>query len=97
MLAQIGACWAAALAVPDRLASSPIGHSSAEAAPRAPIGVTMLATMVAVRSVVVLEGVSARFPDFRLVPGTNLEFAPNITFRSPLSLPVEWGPESLRS
>ena len=41
---------------------------------------------------VVLEEVSARFPDLRLVPGIKLEFAPNITFRGPLSLPVEWGP-----
>ena len=40
---------------------------------------------------VVLEEVSARFPDLRLVPGIKLEFAPNITFRGPLSLPVEWG------
>ena len=33
MLAQIGACWAAALAVPDPLASLPICHGGAEAAP----------------------------------------------------------------
>jgi hypothetical protein len=33
MLAQIGACWAAALAVPDPLASLPICHGSAQAAP----------------------------------------------------------------
>jgi len=27
----------------------------------------------------------------RLVPGVMLEFAPNVSFRGPLSLPVEWG------
>jgi hypothetical protein len=42
---------------------------------------------------VVLEEVSARLPDLRLVPGVKLEFAPNVSFRGPLSLPVEWGPE----
>jgi cytochrome P450 len=45
---------------------------------------------------VVLEEVSARLPDLRLVPGVKLEFAPNVSFRGPLSLPVEWGPESNR-
>jgi hypothetical protein len=38
----------------------------------------------------VLEEVSARLPDLRLVPGVTLEFAPNVSFRGPLSLPVEW-------
>jgi cytochrome P450 len=40
---------------------------------------------------VVLEEVSARIPDLRLVPDIKLEFAPNVSFRGPLSLPVEWG------
>jgi cytochrome P450 len=40
---------------------------------------------------IVLEEVSARLPDLRLVPGVKLEFAPNVSFRGPLSLPVEWG------
>lgn len=39
---------------------------------------------------VVLEEVSARLPGLRLAPGTRLEFAPNVSFRGPLSLPVEW-------
>jgi hypothetical protein len=46
---------------------------------------------------VVLEEVSARLPDLRLVPGVTLEFAPNVSFRGPLSLPVEWGPISAKS
>jgi cytochrome P450 len=46
---------------------------------------------------VVLEEVSARLPDLRLVPGVKLEFAPNVSFRGPLSLPVEWGPESVKA
>jgi cytochrome P450 len=40
---------------------------------------------------IVLEEVSARLPDLRLVPGVELQFAPNVSFRGPLSLPVEWG------
>jgi cytochrome P450 len=46
---------------------------------------------------IVLEEVSARFPDLRLVPGIKLEFAPNVSFRGPLSLPVEWEPVSVKS
>jgi cytochrome P450 len=46
---------------------------------------------------VVLEEVSARLPDLRLVPGRRLEFAPNVSFRGPLSLPVEWGAASVKS
>ena len=55
------------------------------------------APLARLQAKVVLEEVSARFPDLRLVPGTKLEFAPNITFRGPLSLPVEWGPESFNT
>jgi cytochrome P450 len=46
---------------------------------------------------VVLEEVSARFPDLRLVPGVKLEFAPNVSFRGPLSLPVEWTSGSVKA
>jgi len=52
------------------------------------------APLARLQAKVVLEEVSARFPDLRLAPGIKLEFAPNITFRGPLSLPVEWEPES---
>jgi cytochrome P450 len=38
----------------------------------------------------VLEEVSARLPSLRLVAGQPLEFLPNISFRGPLSLSVEW-------
>jgi cytochrome P450 len=38
---------------------------------------------------VVLEEVSSRLPALRLVPGSH-EFAPNVSFRGPLALPVEW-------
>ena len=39
---------------------------------------------------VVLEEVSARLSSLRLVDGAPLQFAPNVSFRGPLSLPVEW-------
>jgi cytochrome P450 len=39
---------------------------------------------------VVLEEVSARLPQLRLVPGQTLRFQPNTSFRGPLSLLVEW-------
>ena len=39
---------------------------------------------------IVLEELSSRFPALRLVPHVKLEFAPNISFRGPLSLPVVW-------
>jgi cytochrome P450 len=55
------------------------------------------APLARLQAKVVLEEVSARFPNLRLVPGIKLEFAPNVTFRSPLSLPVEWGPETVKS
>ena len=38
---------------------------------------------------VVLEEVSSRLPDLRLA-NARLQFAPNVSFRGPLSLPVEW-------
>jgi cytochrome P450 len=39
---------------------------------------------------IVLEELSSRFPAMRLAPDVRLEFAPNISFRGPLSLPVVW-------
>jgi cytochrome P450 len=39
---------------------------------------------------IVLEEVSARFPDLRLEEGARLEFAPNVSFRGPLALPARW-------
>jgi cytochrome P450 len=39
---------------------------------------------------VVLEELSARLPQLRLVPGQTLRFQPNTSFRGPLSLLVEW-------
>lgn len=55
------------------------------------------APLARLQAKVVLEEVSARFPDLRLVPGIKLEFAPNVSFRGPLSLPVEWEPVSVKS
>ena len=39
---------------------------------------------------VVLEVVSSRLSGLRLADGAPLQFAPNVLFRGPLSLPVEW-------
>ncbi len=39
---------------------------------------------------VVLEEVSSRLPSLRHVEGVKLSFAPNVSFRGPLSLPVVW-------
>jgi cytochrome P450 len=39
---------------------------------------------------VVLEELSARLPSLRLVPGQTLRYLPNVSFRGPLSLLVEW-------
>jgi cytochrome P450 len=39
---------------------------------------------------VVLEEVSSRLPSLRHAKGTKLCFAPNVSFRGPLSLPVVW-------
>ena len=39
---------------------------------------------------IVLEEVSARLPSLRLVAAQPLEFLANVSFRGPLSLPVEW-------
>jgi cytochrome P450 len=39
---------------------------------------------------VVLEELSARLPQLRLMPGQTFRFQPNTSFRGPLSLLVEW-------
>lgn len=39
---------------------------------------------------VVLEEISARLPSLRLVPRQTLHYLPNVSFRGPLSLLVEW-------
>ena len=40
---------------------------------------------------IVLDEISSRLPDLRLVEGALLDFAPNVSFRGPVSLPVVWG------
>lgn len=39
---------------------------------------------------VVLEEIGARLPSLRVVPGQTLHYLPNVSFRGPLSLLVEW-------
>jgi len=39
---------------------------------------------------IVLEEVATRLPSLRLVSDVELRFAPNVSFRGPLSLPAEW-------
>jgi len=77
---------------PDRLdikRANARDHLSFGAGPHLCLG----APLARLQAKVVLEEVSARLPDLRLVPGVTLEFAPNVSFRGPLSLPVEWGPQ----
>jgi cytochrome P450 len=48
------------------------------------------APLARLKARVVVEELSARLPSLRLVPGETLRFQPNITFRGPLALLVEW-------
>jgi cytochrome P450 len=48
------------------------------------------APLVRLEARVVLEELSARLPQLRLVPDQTLRFQPNTSFRGPLSLLVEW-------
>jgi Cytochrome P450 len=81
---------------PNRLdikRSSPQEHLSFGAGPHLCLG----APLARLEGRFVLEDVFARYPDLRLVPGVKLEFAPNVSFRGLLSLPVESGPVSAKS
>jgi cytochrome P450 len=61
-------------------------HLSFGAGPHLCLG----APLARLQTRIALEEVSRRFPTLRLRPGAPLEFAPNVSFRGPLSLPVEW-------
>lgn len=52
--------------------------------------VCMGAPLARLEARIVLEEVSARLPSLRVVAGQSLEFIPNIGFRGPTSLLVEW-------
>ena len=61
-------------------------HLSFGAGPHLCLG----APLARLQACVALEVISAHLPSLRLSIGPPLRFAPNVTFRGPLSLPVEW-------
>jgi len=74
---------------PDRLdirRANAKEHLSFGAGPHLCLG----APLAKLQGRIVLEVISSRLPTLRLAPGCPLRFAPNVTFRGPLSLPVEW-------
>ena len=74
---------------PDRLdirRANAKEHLSFGAGPHLCLG----APLAKLQARIVLEVISSRLPTLRLAPGRPLRFAPNVTFRGPLSLPVEW-------
>jgi len=74
---------------PDRLdirRANAKEHLSFGAGPHLCLG----APLARLQARVVLEVISSRLPSLRLALGLPFRFAPNVTFRGPLSLPVEW-------
>jgi cytochrome P450 len=76
-------------AEPDRLdirRANAGDHLSFGAGPHFCLG----APLARLQARIVLEEVTARLPSLRLVSDVELRFAPNVSFRGPLSLPAEW-------
>jgi cytochrome P450 len=76
-------------AEPDRLdirRANAEDHLSFGAGPHFCLG----APLARLQGRIVLEEVATRLPSLRLVSDVELRFAPNVSFRGPLSLPAEW-------
>jgi cytochrome P450 len=74
---------------PDRLdirRANAQDHLSFGAGPHFCLG----APLARLQARIVLEEVTTRLPSLRLVSDVELRFAPNVSFRGPLSLPAEW-------
>src|SRR5882724_2491020 len=74
---------------PDRLdirRANAEDHLSFGAGPHFCLG----APLARLQARIVLEEVATRLPSLRLVSDVELRFAPNVSFRGPLSLPAEW-------